>query len=71
MAFLKLENPDKKGKEILSLASEAWKSDPFAIFLKENQASLKEKNPELSNEMLYKEAKKIYEEVESDESSDD
>ena len=70
MASLKLENPEKKGKEILTMASEAWKSDLFAIFLKENQASLKEKNPELSNEMLYSKAKESYSQVESGESSE-
>ena len=70
MASLKLENPDKKGKEILTMASEAWKSDPFAIFLKENQASLKEKNPELSNEVLYSKAKESFSQVESGESSE-
>ena len=69
MATLKAENPDKKGNEILSLASEAWKLDTFALFVKENQAALKEKNPNLNNEMLYKKAKESYES--SDKSSDD
>ena len=60
MASLKVDNPDKKGKEILSMASEAWKSDPFAIFLKENQTTLKEENPDATNELIYEKAKEQY-----------
>lgn len=59
MTTIKLENPEKKGKEIIALASESWKSDPFASFLQDkNQIdALKEDSSEMSNELLFEKAK--------------
>ena len=60
MVSLKEENPEAKGKVILTMASEAWKSDPFATFLKENLKTLKEESSDSSNESLYQLAKEKF-----------
>ena len=60
MTSLKAENPGKKGKEILTLASEKWNTDPFAIFLKDKMTSLKEENSDSDNETLYGKAKELF-----------
>ena len=58
MALLKVDHVDKNAKEILSMASEAWRSDQFAKFLqdKETIATLKTENPECNNQTLYEKA---------------
>ena len=60
MVSLKMENPDKNGKVILTLASEAWKSDPFATFLKENLQAIKDEASDSSNESVYQLAKEKF-----------
>ena len=60
MTSLKTKNPDKKGKELIGMASEEWKSDPFAAYLKETMDALKNENPESSNEILFEKAKEKY-----------
>ena len=55
-----MENPEEKGKVILTQASEAWKSDPFASFLKENLQAIKDEASDSSNETLYQIAKEKF-----------
>jgi len=66
MPELKAQHPEiKDGKQMISLASEAWKSDPLALFLKEKVPELKKEDADSDTEALYKKAKAMFKGVES------
>jgi hypothetical protein len=61
MPVLKEKHPEvKNGKELMTLASESWKTDPLGIFVKEKAVGLKKANPEWDNVELYKRAKAAF-----------
>ena len=62
IASIKVNNPDIKNvKSIMSMVSEAWKTDPFAIFLKNMNQTHKQ---EIDNETLYGKAKELFKDSE-------
>jgi hypothetical protein len=69
MAALKATNPENNGKENIKMASEAWKTDPFAAFLqdKDKIAELKSEHSDSDNETLYNLAKDAFEGADSSE----
>jgi hypothetical protein len=68
MPVLKEKHPEvKNGKELMTLASESWKTDPLGLFVKEKVVGLKKANPEWDNVELYKAAKAAFEGEEADE----
>jgi hypothetical protein len=66
MPELKAQHPEvKDGKQMIAFASEAWKSDPLALFLKEKVPEMKKEESDSDTESLYKKAKAMFKGVES------
>jgi hypothetical protein len=63
MPSIKEKNSEiKDGKKLISMAAESWKSDPMAVFIKENTASIKSNNPTFTPTELYENAKELWQE---------
>lgn len=61
MPQIKAAHPDvKNGKELMSLAADAWKSDPKGIFIKEKIDELKKENKGMDIVEIYQKAKDLY-----------
>jgi hypothetical protein len=62
MPELKAANPDtKNSKMMMSMASDAWKTDPFALYVKENAADMKKENSDDSNVEIFDKLKEAFE----------
>ena len=70
MAEIKAENPGLKGGA-MKMASEAWNTDPFALFLKDNQKKIKEDNSDSDNETIYEKAKELFQDQDAGSSSEE
>lgn len=58
---LKAAHPDiKDGKLMISMASDAWKKEPLALYIKEHSAEIK-KQGDIDPADLYNKLKKMYE----------
>lgn len=61
MPSIKEKNGEvKDGKKLISMAAESWKTDPMAIFIKENTVSLKADNSNITPVELYEKAKELW-----------
>jgi len=61
MPDMKAKHPDiKDGKQMIGFASEAWKSDPMASFIKEKVAEMKAEDKDSDIVELYAKAKAMY-----------
>ena len=58
---LKAAHPDiKDGKLMISMASEAWKKEPLALYIKEHSAKVKKEDCDIDPTDLYNKLKKMY-----------
>jgi hypothetical protein len=61
MPSIKETNADvKDGKKLISMAAESWKSDPMALFIKEQSVLLKSDNPTITIFELYEKTKDLW-----------
>jgi len=61
MPSIKEKNSDvKDGKKLISMAAESWKTDPMALFIKENSVTLKSDNSSMTPTELYEAAKELW-----------
>ncbi len=59
-AELKTQHPEESGKNIIGMASKAWKTDPFAIFAKKYEKQVKKDHQITDNLTLYNKLKELY-----------
>jgi hypothetical protein len=58
---LKAAHPDiRDGKLMISMASEAWKADPFALYIKTHAADMKKDDTDIDNKTLYDKLKTMF-----------
>ena len=61
MPSIKEKNGEvKDGNKLISMAAESWKTDPMAIFIKENTVALKADNSNITPVELYEKAKELW-----------
>lgn len=61
MPSIKEKNLDiKDGKKLISMAAESWKTEPMALFIKEQSVLLKSDNPTITIFELYEKTKDLW-----------
>jgi uncharacterized protein (UPF0335 family) len=61
MPSIKEKNSDiKDGKKLISMAAESWKTEPMALFIKEQSVLLKSDNPTITIFELYEKTKDLW-----------
>ncbi len=66
MPILKANNPEHNSKMMMSLASDCWKSDEFALYIKDNVDSMKKEFEPIENVDLFKKMKETFAEQNPD-----